>query len=65
MTEVTYTSVVRIERHGGPDRSAQLPAGERVAFGVHGAIAEHYGVDMAGRDPVSATLDYIVAAAGG
>jgi hypothetical protein len=60
-----YTSVVRVVRHGGPDRTADLPAGERIAFGVHGAIAEHYGVPMDGREPVSATLDYLVAAAAG
>lgn len=65
MADISYTSIVRVERHGGPDRTAELPGGERVAFGVHGAVAEHYGVDMTGRDPVSTTLDYIVAAAGG
>ncbi|MPZ87727.1 MAG: hypothetical protein GEU81_06550 [Nitriliruptorales bacterium] len=60
-----YTSVVRVVRHGGPDRTAELPGGETVAFGVHGAVAEHYGVSMDERDPVSTTLDYIVAAAAG
>lgn len=61
---VVYTSNVRLVRHGGPDRTAWLPAGEEVAFGVHGPIAEHYGAAEAA-DPTSTTLDYIVAAAGG
>jgi hypothetical protein len=36
-----------------------------VLFGVHGAIAEHYGVDMATIAPHATTIDYVVAAAGG
>lgn len=63
--EPAYTSIVQVIRHRGPDRTAYLPGGERVAFGVHGAIAEHYGVSMEERQPVSATLDYLVAAAAG
>lgn len=62
--DVAYTSKVTLVRHHGPDRTAWLPAGEQVAFGVHGAIAEHYGAPVPD-DPTSATLDYIVAAAGG
>jgi hypothetical protein len=34
-------------------------------FGVHGAIAEHYGVDMSELDAHATTIDYVVAAAGG
>ena len=66
MSEVVYRSEVRIEREGGPLRLAWLP-GERepVRFGVHGAIAEHYGVDPTMYEPHATTLDYVVAAAGG
>jgi hypothetical protein len=40
-----YVSRVRIERLGGPQRLAYLPAEpEPVAFGVHSEVAEHYGV---------------------
>lgn len=66
MSDVAYTSRVRIERVAGPLRRAYLPArAEPVLFGVHSEIAEHYGVDMAGREPNSTTIDYLVAATGG
>jgi hypothetical protein len=65
MGEVVYRSQVHVVRRGGPDRVASMPAGEAVAFGVHSEIAAHYGVDMAGRDAASTTLDYVVAAAAG
>lgn len=67
MSEVVYTSNVRIERKKGPLRLAYLP-GERqpVIFSVHGAIAEHYKVDPATLgEPHAATLDYVVAATAG
>jgi hypothetical protein len=32
-------------------------------FGVHGAIAEHYGVESA--EELATTLDHVIAAAGG
>ena len=64
MSDVVYTSRVRIEKREGPLRYATLPAGPGpVAFGVHGAVAEHYG-----RSPErehTTTLDYVVAAAAG
>ena len=64
MGDVVYTSRVTIERLGGPDRLAHLPAtSEPVPFGVHGAIAEHYGVNV--KTPTATTLDHVVAAAGG
>jgi len=45
MSDVVYVSKVRIERIQGPHRIARLPAErEPVHFGVHGAIAAHYGV---------------------
>lgn len=66
MSEIAYRSEVRIERQGGPQRLAWLPAErEPVRFGVHGAVAQHYGVDPAKYEPHATTLDYIVAAAGG
>ncbi len=34
-------------------------------FGVHGAVAAHYGVSAEVSEPHATTLDYVVAAAGG
>lgn len=66
MSEVTYVSRVRIERLGGPERLAYLPAEEDpVVFGVHSEVAEHYGVSPDQFPPHATTLDYVVAAAGG
>lgn len=66
MSDVVYTSEVEIVRQRGPARLAHLPAEkEPVSFGVHGAIAEHYGVDPDVADPHATTIDYVVAAAGG
>lgn len=66
MSDVVYRSEVRIERIKGPLRLAYLPAEtEPVRFGVHGAIAEHYGVSADVSDPRATTIDYVVAAAGG
>jgi hypothetical protein len=66
MAEVVYVSEARIERRGGPIREAYLPAeDEPVTFGVHGAVAEHYGVRPEDVPPHATTLDYVVAAAGG
>jgi len=66
MDDVVYTSVVRIERQGGPVRLAWLPGEkEPVTFGVHGAIAQHYGVAPDAFAPHATTIDYIVAAAAG
>ena len=66
MDDVVYRSEVDIERHRGPLRSARLPAeSEVVWFGVHGAVADHYGVDPDVSEPRATTLDYIVAAAAG
>lgn len=66
MPEVVYESRIRIERLAGPLRLAYLPAeDEAVSFGVHGAIAEHYGVSPDVSEPHATTLDYVVAAAGG
>jgi hypothetical protein len=66
MSDVVYTSKVEIERRRGPLRLAYLPAEkEPVRFGVHGAIAEHYGVSPEVAEPHATTIDYVVAAAGG
>jgi hypothetical protein len=64
--EPAYVSRVRIERLGGPQRLAYLPAEDKpVAFGVHSEVAEHYGVSPDQYPPHATTLDYVVAAAGG
>lgn len=66
MSEIAYLSKVRIERIAGPLRLAYLPAeAEPVRFGVHGAVAEHYGVSPEVSEPHATTLDYVTAAAGG
>ena len=66
MSDTVYTSQVTIRRLGGPIRSAKLPVeDDPVLFGVHSEVAEHYGVDMSKVEPHAATLDYVVAAAGG
>lgn len=66
MAEVVYLSKSRIETVRGPLRRAFLPAErEPVLFGVHGAVAEHYGVTPEISEPHATTLDYIIAAAGG
>lgn len=66
MAEPAYVSEVRIERRQGPIREAFLPAEEQpTVFGVHGAVAEHYGVRPEEYPPRATTLDYVVAAAGG
>ncbi|MFW5933900.1 MAG: hypothetical protein ACOCT8_04130 [Actinomycetota bacterium] len=66
MGEVAYTSKVSVVRDQGPRRRAWLPGREEpIAFGVHGAVAEHYGLDPDDSPPEATTLDYLVAAAGG
>ena len=67
MSEVVYTSTVRLERQKGPLRLAYLPGESKpVIFSVHGAIAEHYKVDPSSLgESHAATLDYVVAATAG
>ena len=66
MGQVVYRSQVSVTRDKGPLRSAVLPALDQpILFGVHGAVAEHYGVDPAEQEPHTTTLDYLVAAAAG
>jgi hypothetical protein len=66
MGEVVYVSRVAITRERGPLRKAELPPAKKtVTFGVHSAVADHYGVDPENFPPDATTLDYVVAAAGG
>jgi hypothetical protein len=66
MSGVTYVSRVRVEPVEGRIRRAYLPIQEEpVLFGVHGEVAEHYGVPPEEVEPHDTTLDYLVAAAGG
>lgn len=66
MSEVVYTSHVRIERVKGPRRRAYLPAESvPVWFGVHSEVAAYYGVDTAVHESHATTLDYVIAAAAG
>ena len=67
MSDVAYTSTIRIERRKGPLRIAYLPGeSQPVTFSVHGAIAEHYKIDPATlTEPHAATIDYVIAATAG
>jgi len=66
-SKVVYISNIRIERKKGPLRIAQLPGeANPVVFSVHDEIARHYGVDEKNLpESHAATIDYVVAAAGG
>ncbi len=66
MGDVVYRSEARIERVDGPLRRAFLPAeADPVLFGVHGAVAEHYGLAPGTHDAHATTIDYVVAATTG
>ena len=66
MSDIVYSADIKIERVRGPLRLAYMPAeAEAVRFGVHGAIAEHYGVSPDISEPHATTIDYVIAAAGG
>lgn len=67
MSEPVYVSNIRIERKSGPIRVAQLPGeAQPVIFSVHGAIAQHYGLDPARlKESHAATIDYVIAGLGG
>jgi hypothetical protein len=66
MPEVVYRSESVVERTLGSVRHARIP-GERepVVFGVHGAIAEHYGRAPGSYEPHATTIDYVIAATAG
>ncbi len=66
VADVTYVSRVKVEPVKDRIRRAHIPAEEEpVLFGVHSEVAEHYGVSPDEEEPHAATLDYLVAAAGG
>jgi hypothetical protein len=66
MDTVVYRSQVSVTRERGMLRRAVLPALDQpVLFGVHSAVAEHYGVAHGDQEPHTTTLDYLVAAATG
>ncbi len=66
MPDTVYTAKIRLERIKGPLRHAYLPAEPHpISFGVHGAIARHYGVSPEISEPHATTIDYVIAAAGG
>ena len=65
MSDVVYVSKSHIERDRGPLRTAYLPENASVRFGVHGEIAEHYGVGPDVSEPQATTIDYVIAATGG
>ena len=67
MSDVAYTSIIRIERRKGPLRIAYLPGeAQPVTFSVHGAIAKHYKIDPATlTESHAATIDYVIAATAG
>ncbi|WP_199431162.1 hypothetical protein [Qaidamihabitans albus] len=66
MSDPVYVSRVLVERESGPLRYATLPAEEqRIPFGVHSEVAEHYGLREGQYEPHATTLDYVVAAAAG
>ncbi len=66
MSEIAYRAEITVERVKGPLRRAHLPGeSEPVVFGVHGAIAEHYGRAPGTYEPHAATIDYVIAATAG
>ena len=67
MSEVVYTSKVKIERKIGPLRIAHLPGEPQpVVFSVHGGIAKHYKVDPATlAESHASTIDYVIASTAG
>ena len=66
MAEVAYVSEVRVEREPGGLRHAHLP-GEAtpVPYGMHGAVAAHYGREPGTFPEHASTLDHLVGAAVG
>ena len=64
MSEIAYVSDVRVERLGGPLRAAYLPGEqEPTVYGMHGAIAEHYGAQPGQSPSHASTIDHLVGAA--
>jgi hypothetical protein len=66
MADVVYRSETVVERMQGPLRRAIIPGeAQPVTFGVHGAIAQHYGRAPGTYEPHATTIDYVVAATTG
>jgi len=64
MGELAYVSEVRVERLGGPLCAAYLPGEqEPVVYGMHGAVAEHYGAQPGQFPSHASTIDHVVGAA--
>jgi len=64
VAEIAYISEVRVERLGGSLRAAHLPGEtEPTVYGMHGAIAEHYGADPGAGPSHASTIDHLVGAA--
>lgn len=64
MGELAYVSEVRVERLGGPLRAGYLPGEqEPVVYGMHGAIAGHYGAQPGQFPSHASTIDHLVGAA--
>ena len=64
MSEIAYVSEVRVERLEGRLRAAYLPGEEEpVLYGMHGAVAEHYGVELGNSPSHASTIDHLVGAA--
>jgi len=65
--DIVYISRSRIERREGPLRIAYLPGeSQPVVYSVHGAIAEHYKIDLRKlKESHASTIDYIISATAG
>lgn len=62
------TAVDSIDIHISPApgraKIAVLPIDGEITMGMHGRVAEHYGVSVADFEPHATSLDYLVAAIG-
>jgi hypothetical protein len=66
MGDVVYRPEITVERLKGPLRRAHVPGEDApVLFGVHGAIAAHYGRAPGTYEPHATTIDYVIAATAG
>jgi hypothetical protein len=64
MADLAYVSQVRVERREDRVRLAYLPGDEEpTLYGMHGAIAEHYGAQPGQYENHASTIDHLVGAA--
>jgi hypothetical protein len=64
MADPAYVSQVRVERREDRVRLAYLPGDEEpTLYGMHGAIAEHYGAQPGQYESHASTIDHLVGAA--